>query len=185
MQETKCNSTTLGQTLTKAWLGSKIVAVDALGASGGLTIAWDERAITLTNIHANHHFIQATFHIIGTNVHGHLTNVYFPQEAVNKIDILNTLTLINSTRIHPLWITRGDFDMITKLEEKKEGMNKLDSESIHLNNFIQNNWLIDMPFNNGIYTWNNRRTRTHQITSRLDRFLLSDNAIHLGGDIST
>jgi len=32
MQETKCNSTTLDQTLAKAWLGSKVVAVDALEA---------------------------------------------------------------------------------------------------------------------------------------------------------
>lgn len=73
--------------------------------------------------------------------------------------------------------------MITKLEEKSGGRNKLDSESIHLKNFIQNNWLIDMPFNNGIYTWNNKRPGTHQIASRLDRFLLSDKAIHLGGDL--
>jgi len=87
----------------------------------------------------SHHFIQATFHIIGTNVHGHLTNVYFPQEVVNKLAIMNTLTLINSTRIHLLWITGGDFNMITKLEEKSGGRNKLDSESTHLRNFIQKN----------------------------------------------
>lgn len=78
MQETKCNSITLGIILSKAWLGSQIVAVDASGASRGLAIAWDAQGITLTDIHVSHHFIQATFHIIGTNVHGHLTNVYFP-----------------------------------------------------------------------------------------------------------
>jgi len=60
--------------------------------------------------------------------------------------------------------------MITKLEEKRGSRTKLDNESIHLKNFIQNNWLIDMPFNNGIYTWNNKREGTHQIASRLDRF---------------
>ena len=102
------------------------------------------------------HFIQATFHIIGTNVHGHLTNVYFPQEAMNKIDILNTLDLINSKRSHPLWIIGGDFNMITKLEEKRGGRTKLDNDRTNLKNFIQNIWLIDMPFNNGIYTWNNK-----------------------------
>lgn len=119
MQETKCNSTTLDQTLIKAWPGSKAVAVDALGASGGLATAWDERAITLNNIHANNHCIQAMFRIIRTNVHGHLTNFYFPQKALNKIGILNTVTLINSTRIHLLWIKGRDFNMIIKLEEKK------------------------------------------------------------------
>jgi len=93
----------------------------------------------LNNIHANNNFIIATFHITGTNVHGHLTNVYFPREETNMIDILNTLSLINSHRTHPLWITGGDFNMITKLEEKRGARTKLDNESIHLKNFIQNN----------------------------------------------
>jgi len=49
-----------------------------MGALRGLAIIWDDRAITLTNIHASKHFIQTKFHLTGTNVQGHLTNVYFP-----------------------------------------------------------------------------------------------------------
>lgn len=78
LQETKFNSDTLGSILSRAWVRSKSVAVDAFGASGGLTIAWNLQAIALTDIHASHHIIQASFHILGTNIHGHLTNVYFP-----------------------------------------------------------------------------------------------------------
>lgn len=74
--------------------------------------------------------------------------------------------------------------MITKLEEKRGGRAKLDNESIHFKKFIQDNWLIDMAFNNRIYTWNNKQVGVHQIASRLDHFLLSDNAIHLGQDFS-
>jgi len=121
MQETKCNSITLGTIVSKAWPGSQTVAVDASRVSRGLAIAWHAQVIMLTDIHASHHFIQATYHIIGTNVHGHLTNVYFPQEATNKLEILNTLTFLNSTKIHPLWIIGGDFNMITKLEEISGG----------------------------------------------------------------
>lgn len=65
----------LDQILIKAWAGSNEVVVEAIGDSGGLAIVWDVRAITLTNIHASNHFIQAMFHITWTNVHGHLTNV--------------------------------------------------------------------------------------------------------------
>lgn len=32
-----------------------------------------------------------------------------------------------------------------------------------------------MQFNNGLYTWNNKRAGLHQITSCLDKFLLSNN----------
>jgi len=103
---------------------------------------------------------------------------------MHKVEILNTISSINTDRSHPLWITGGDFNMITKMEEKRGGRNKLDKESNNLKEYIQSNWLIDMPFNNGLFTWNNKRAGSHQIASRLDRFLISDNAIHLGGDLS-
>ena len=34
-----------------------------------------------------------------------------------------------------------------------------------------------------MHTWNNKQSGSQQIASKLDRFLISDNAIHLGGDI--
>jgi len=74
--------------------------------------------------------------------------------------------------------------MITRLEEKREGQIKLDCESTHFKNYIHNNKLIDMEFNNGMYTWNKKHADAHQIASRLDRFLISNNTIHLGGDLS-
>jgi len=58
-------------------------------------------------------------------------------------------------------------------------------ESSHFKDFIQNNLLIDFPFNNGMCTWNNKRSGSQQIASWLDRFLLSDNAIHLGDFTAT
>jgi len=77
LQESKCNSSTLGSILSKTWLGCQSVVVDASGASGGLAIAWNTQALTLSDFHASHHLIQATFHILGTNIHGNLSNVYF------------------------------------------------------------------------------------------------------------
>lgn len=76
LQETKCNQVVLEKVAAKVWLGGGLVtAVDAQGASGGLAILWDARTIHLGNIHANKNFIQATFHLIGTNILGHITNV--------------------------------------------------------------------------------------------------------------
>jgi len=182
LQETKCNSTVLEKVVAKAWPGGMVIAVDAQGASGGLAVLWDARVIQLNNIHANKNFIQAIFHITGTNIHGHMTNVYFPQETIHKAEILGTLSELNSNRLHPLWISGGDFNMIAKLEEKQGGRNRGNRDGNTLKNFIQNNWLIDIPSNNGMFTWNNRRDGAQQIASCLDRFLLSDNAIHLGGE---
>lgn len=41
---------------------------------------------------------------------------------------------------------------------------------------------MDIQTSNDIYTWSNKRRGTQNIASKLDRFLISDNAIHLGGD---
>jgi len=120
LQETKCNQAVLEKVVAKAWPGGRVTAVDAQGASGGLAILWDARKIHLGNIHANKNFIQATFHIIGTNISGHTTNVYFPQETQQKIEILETLTQLNADRTHPLCISSGDYNMIAK-QRKKEG----------------------------------------------------------------
>ena len=184
LQETKCNSQTLGSILTKAWPGSRSVAVDAVGSSGGLAIAWNPQALQIGNFHASHNLIQATFHPIGTNIHGHLSNVYFPQDLASKVALLNTLEHLNSNRTHPIWILGGDFNMITRLAEKSGGRARLDQDSAHFKDFISNKWLMDVPFCNGLFTWSNRRTGRQQIASKLDRFLLSDNAIHVGGDIT-
>lgn len=158
--------------------------MDADGASGGLAIIWDLRAIRLNNFHAHRNFLQAIFHIIGTNIHGLLTNVYFPQETYLKAGILNSLSEINHNRSLPLWIVGGDFNMITRLEEKRGGRCRGSQEGSLLKDFIQTNWLIDLPFNTGVFTWSNRRAGNQQIASRLDRFLLSGNVIHLGGDFA-
>eukprot|EP00253_Pinus_taeda_P007130 PITA_07130 len=184
LQETKCNSSTLDSIFSKAWPGCRTTAVDVSGASGGLAIAWNTQAIALSNLHASHHIIQEVFHMLGTNIHGNLTNVYFPQDSGSKIALIDTIEALNTNRRHPLWIIGGDFNMITKLEEKIRGRNRMDPYNFHFKDFIQNTSLIDMPFGNGTFTWSNRRASRHQIASKLDCFLIPDNVVHLGGDFS-
>eukprot|EP00253_Pinus_taeda_P026887 PITA_26887 len=111
-----------------------------------------------------------------------MTNVYFPQETQHKVEILDALTQLNTERIYPLWISGGDYNMISTMEEKKGGRCIINRDGSILKDFIQNNWLIDLPSNNDLYTWNNKRAEPMQIASRLDRFLISDNAVHLGGE---
>lgn len=140
--------------------------------------------MSLTDFHASHNLIQAAFHIIGTNIHGNLSNVYFPQDAGSKSALLDTIEALSTSRQHPLWIVAGDFNMITKMEDKIGGRTRLEPEVDRFKDFIQNASLIDMTFCNGTFTWNNHRGGKHQIASKLDRFLISDNAVHLGGDLT-
>lgn len=143
LQEMKCNSDTLGNILSRAWIGTRSVAVDASRDSGRLTIEWNPQVIVLSYIHACHHIIQASFHILGTNIHEHLTNFYFPQEAGSKMALLDMIEALSLHRVHPLWIIGGDFNMITELEEKQGGQTRMEQENEHFKEFIQNNALID------------------------------------------
>eukprot|EP00253_Pinus_taeda_P036183 PITA_36183 len=154
LQETKCNSIILERIAATAWPGGQVTTVDAQGASGGLANLWDAGKIQLNNTHANKNFIQADFHIMGTNIHGHITNVYFPQDGPQKAAILENISQLNFDRKYPLWITGGDFNMIASTEEKQGGRSMINR---------------DAPL---------------QIASRLDRFLISDNAIHIGGEFT-
>lgn len=184
LQETKCGSDRLEKIAVKEWTGGHLIAVDAHGASGGLAILWDARVIQLHNIQANRNFIQANFHLLGSNTHGLITNVYFPQDIAQKAQILNTLSDLSTDRPHPLWIAGGDYNMTTSTEEKRGGRNRANNEGNLLKTFIQNNWLMDIQTGNGIFTWSNKREGEQQIASRLDRFLISDNAVHLGGEFT-
>eukprot|EP00253_Pinus_taeda_P012138 PITA_12138 len=169
LQETKCNLTILEKIAAKAWPGGQVTAGDAQGASGGLAILWDAGKIQLQNLHANKNFIQAIFHLLGTNIYGHITNVYFCQETQQKKEIVEALWHLNEERQYPLWVSGVDFNMIASIEEKQGGRCKINRDGTLLKDFINNNSLIDLPTSNGLYTWTNKRVTPMQIASRLDR----------------
>lgn len=75
--------------------------------------------------------------------------------------------------------------MITNLEVKKGGKGCLDMDNLRFKYFILNKILMDLQTNNGIYTWNNTQGSHQQISSRLDRFHISDNFSFFVGDIAS
>eukprot|EP00253_Pinus_taeda_P021268 PITA_21268 len=149
LQQTKCNSTILEKILNKAWIGSCSVLVDVRRASGGLATMWNPQVLSLQYFYASHLFIQTTFHLIGSNIHGHLTNVYFPQDLQKKLDLLDALTALNPDKNFPLWICGGDFNIITALKENIGGRSRLEGDSISFKDFIHRNQLMDLQTSNG------------------------------------
>lgn len=150
LQETKRNNTIIEKVLRKIWSSCSSVTVDASGASGGLATIWNPKLLTLQDFQTSHFFIQATFHLIGTNIHNHLSNVYFPQHLDQKLALLDTLTTLNLNRKFPLWIGGGNFNIIRALEEKGGGRLILEWDSIGFRNYIQNNHLMDIHTSNGV-----------------------------------
>ena len=69
----------------KTWKGCEVVVVDVIKAVGGIGILWNPREVHLYNFVETQHSLLATFHIIGMNIRGFLTNVYGPPRAEQKV----------------------------------------------------------------------------------------------------
>ena len=111
--------------------------------------------------------------IIGTKEQLFITNVYGPHTVHACLAWLNHLTSFLQPLDHKYQLLAGDFNMILNLGEKWGGLRRLYSDSQAFQNMIDDLGFIDSPTKNDIHTWNNRRGGEYQITSRLDRFLLS------------
>lgn len=144
-------------------------------SAGGIMTLWKDSKFDLISSLATHHSITVVLRIIGTNESISITNVYFPHKVIlYQIKMLQCISNLLDPINLPFKIIAGDFNMITNFAEKRGGIWKLNKDSEAFLTTIENLNLIDIPTNNGIYTWNNRRGGDRQIASRLDRFLLSE-----------
>lgn len=70
------------------------------------------------------------------------------------------------------WVILGDFNSIIS-NEKSSGIDRNVWEMRNFNNFIRNNWLIDIGYVGYPFTWNNKRDGAANIQLRLDRALVN------------
>jgi hypothetical protein len=155
--------------LPYCWKQGAAVAIDATGTAGGLAILWNTNSILLENFLATRGSITTDYRLIGSNQPGHLTNVYGPATIGDKASFLRNLEFLASLHQHNKWIIGGDFNLIRNLDEKRGGSRRLEQETSNFNSFIDTHNLIDLETINGIHTWTNRRSGTHQIACKLDR----------------
>ena len=107
LQETKCSEIYLKSIGGKAWKGCEIVAVDAIKADGCIGILWNLKEVFLYNFSKTQYSLSASFHIIGTDIRGFLTNVYGPPRAEQKVHFLDSLRMINTLTEGKTWIIGG------------------------------------------------------------------------------
>jgi exonuclease III len=180
LQETKCTSKDIDKLLPYCWKLGGVVAIDATGTTDGLAILWNTNVVLLENFITTKWSITADYRLIGSNKPGHLTNVYGPASPRDKQAFLRSLHYVASLAQHNNWTVGGDFNIIRSLEEKRGGSRRLDRDFGDFNTLIDDLHLIDLDTNNGLHTWTNRRTGIHQITCKLDRFLISESLMMEG-----
>jgi hypothetical protein len=185
IQETKSTSETLQTLLAHLWKNSKSIAVDVARASGGLAITWDPSTITLNDFTTTRNSISASYHLIGTNMHGFITFVYGPQSIDQKTNLLNFLDWYKQENPRQNWILGGDFNLITNLREKKGGTTLSRRRTTTLKTSLRiMNWLIWIPPMESTPGTTDTGGNSH-IASHLDRFLVSEDIATVGDEISS
>jgi exonuclease III len=185
LQETKCTTEDINRLLPYLWKQGEVVSIDAMGTAGGLALLWNTNSTLMDTFYTTRWSITAAYRLIGSDKPGHLTTVYGPATPRDKQTFLESLNYLSSLNQHHNWIVGGDFNIIRSLEEKKGGSRRLDRDSDAFNNLIDDLSLVDLEAINGTHTWTNRRTGTHQIACKLDRFLVSEPTILDGTAVET
>jgi exonuclease III len=137
-------------------------------------VLWNLVTVLLDEFFSSNWTITTSFHLIGSNKHDFIMNVYGPTIPGDKEAFLHHLEWIANHIGTQRWILGGDFNMIIGLEEKKGGTCMLgnDNEKFHRTIGLLN--LIDIETDNGPFTWSNRRLGTQHVSSKLDHFLISE-----------
>ncbi|CAM0954217.1 unnamed protein product [Alopecurus aequalis] len=99
-----------------------------------------------------------------------MTGVYGPQEDPDKILFLQELRLVKQFA-RPEWLLIGDFNLITKVEEKSSGAVNLQMMG-RFNALIGDLELIDYPLIGRCFTWSNEREDATM--TRIDRILVTE-----------
>eukprot|EP00253_Pinus_taeda_P004868 PITA_04868 len=177
LQETKCNRALIEKLRVKLGRNFEVLEIESKGREGGLATFWDTRRYQILTAEASNNYLALEVQPTGNSTSFLCINVYSPQKLEDKISFLASLTNFIERHPNAKFILGGDFNMITSLLEKKGGLRKLNRDGEVFISFIDNARLVDVYPKNGKFTWNNRRGGERLISSRLDRFLISESLI--------
>lgn len=115
IQETKFSITEFSSIISKIWNSAKNLTVEAEGASDSLGIAWNPSQIDMEPLSLNPIVLTSSFHLLGTDFHGFLSNVYGPQSPTKKQVMLDNISSLKSQLDPTKWVSGGDLNIITSI----------------------------------------------------------------------
>ena len=173
IQETKITEQDFHQQIQhfKNFIG---LSIGSEGASGGIGTIWNKNKWDIINSQLCNWWIRTDLKNKGTQEVYYIYNIYAPNHYRDKASCWNTIdTDLHSVQNRRI-ILGGDMNVIRNVEEKFGGNYHADSSRDKLESIIQSHNLIDIPLSNGKYTWSNKRSGSHNIKERLDRYLLQE-----------
>ena len=110
-------------------------------------------------------------------------NIYSPNHYKEKEQCWATLKeALQETQARKI-ILGGDLNLVRSIEEKFGGNYQADPSCESLEEIMEKYSLLDIPPNNGKYTWNNKRVGKSNIKETLDRILIQENIVAMYNSI--
>ncbi len=102
-----------------------------------------------------------------------LINVYGPNSIIGKKVVWDEISMVLLEYKDSLIILGGDFNTIVSLDEKVGGSQHLTLSSIDFKLWIDKHCLLEIPSNNDVYTWNNKRMENAYISKKARQIFYS------------
>ena len=133
---------------SKIWCEILGITTDARGMVSGLVILWHLDNLNVNNFRENHFFICADSQVCNSEARGNLTIVYGPRIISQKPTFVSLLEKEAQEIESHFWIVRGDFNLITSLEENKGARRSLEVPNISFKDMIHRRQFVDIETGN-------------------------------------
>ncbi|RVW49857.1 LINE-1 reverse transcriptase-like [Vitis vinifera] len=140
-------------------------AVNAEGASGGIFICWDRRALDMLDWEEGQFTLSCRFRNIEDGNVWVFTGVYGPFTKAERNALWEEFGAIRGLWEDP-WCIGGDFN-ITLFSRERSGQRRISSAMRNFAEIVDDLGLVDLPLQGGDFTWNGGLH--NQTWARLDR----------------
>ncbi|TYJ17203.1 hypothetical protein E1A91_A09G036000v1 [Gossypium mustelinum] len=172
--ETKSNANKFDSVRRKCRMGG-CLAVNAEGRSRGLVMMWkDSKQVKIQTYSSNH--IDSLIHVENDRPI-RFKSFYGNADPNKRQSSWNMLRRVGQM-VNEKWIIGGDFNGLLDEAEKEGGRRKATVLMEDFRSIIDELSMVDLKTDNGWFTWVNNREGTARVKERLDRFLMSANAVN-------
>lgn len=184
IQETKCLIDKIREIHIKQLIKYEYLEFKVDNIVGGILTLWNPQKLGILDVEASRNYLLMAIQPLGDKEVYLITNVYGLQKFKDKLRILISLEELRERYPVMPWILGGYFNMI-RSPKKKGGTRILGRDSITFQNFLNDMRLVDMETKNGTSTQNNNQGGASKAASKLDRFIISEDLILTGLNLST
>ncbi|PPS16041.1 hypothetical protein GOBAR_AA04535 [Gossypium barbadense] len=150
------------------------LAVSAEGQSDSLTLLWKKDLDVSMQTYSKHHIdslvrMENNSNMRFTEFYGHAN----PNMRNSSWEMLRKA----GNSVQEDWVVEGDFNIILNNDDKECGRKKAQADMQDFKDVMDKLALVDIKTNRGWFTWVNNREGKNLVKERLDRYMVSINAI--------